>query len=252
MTKENLGNVYKIGDKIYDQAVYDKYLNNMRSERRALALGESIEFKGFPDYYSGITTRAFFTKQTLEELQSRVVEPVKRFANQYSIAIYPMDLWTPHVTLADLRYQPKTAMTKDEVLQRLTADKRVENANNTLAGKEMTFDVLFGGSAIVLAATKLPPEILEVREQMSRLAQEYRMGEKDMKNIVHITVARIAHNPRDSIQPANSNLFGRELMRLHYAILANAIHASIEGAELMSNQQFEAEHEYKLMRYLQE
>lgn len=247
---------YIIDGKTYDPDVYDKYLRNLRQGRRAAAYEGLPEFTGYPpDYHDGITLRAYFDEETLAQVDERVVGPIKKLAKKAHVKIYPNTLWTPHIALVDLKYRSETPGTREDVFERVAADSRVSESLQTLSEEKIVFDTLFaGGVAVTLAAAKIPDAVPSIRDKMTQLAGEYDMGEKNLNNIVHTTVARMGprNEPRKVVRNVlrrvlrmepDYNAFGRGLMQIHHGLVREPIVASFGGLDFMPNKQFQEEHE---------
>lgn len=237
---------YRIKDPLYKVVVYDKYLRNMRMGIRDLISGEIVPFTGFPvDQNNGTSLRAYYTDETTEVIYNRLIKPIEKSARTNDIQIYSGSLWTLHTTISDLRYLPgSTSGSYENILAEVANDPRIYEASARLENLEVTFDTLFGGNAIALAASHLPTQVLEARRQMTQIAKELGMGENDYANIVHITLARLAPNPTGT---KGFYPFARDLMKLHHGVLHDPIEARISRVEVMTNQQMDQVHHASLI-----
>lgn len=230
-----------------DAGVYEKYLKNLRTGRKAFKLDNLAEFTGYnPDHKERISIRAYLREQDNAQILERVIRPIKRLSESCGIELLPaVDLWTTHISIADMRYQQNTKLSKEETFDTIGSAPATVNALQKLKGTPLTFDFLLLDKSISLAASHIPASIIEARGDMSGLAKDVYMDMKDVANIAHITVARMGS--KASIQHNRStNAFGRKIMELHHGLLREPIRAMIDRADIMSNEEFMTKHEAAL------
>jgi|GEM_PF-5576689 len=242
--KIDVGDSYIINGNGYPKPVFDKYLDNIRKGRAQLGSGRITTFTGFEStHHDGITLRAFFDQSSQNEIAERIVKPIKQLAEESNVEIYSSNLWTPHISVADLRMNSDTTQNRDGTFENVASDPEVDSSLESLADMSVTFDTLIPGSAITLAASSIPDQIISVREAIKSVIERNEMKSKDFNNITHTTVARVAYVSPDS----STNVLGRGIHQLHIALVRNPIIAKIGFAELKTNEQFEKDNEWLLM-----
>lgn len=243
---EQVQNTIIKGGREFDTEVYNKYLRNLRTGRRAFAEGNIQEFRGWePDSDNGITLRAYLTPESDEIIKTRVTDPVSKLAKAFGLDLRATGVdWKSHVSIKDLRYRPNGGSSKEEVFERLKTALDRSKIIDDLEGQNIVFDTLWPGNALTLAASYLPKEILDVRGQMDQFGSEMHMEGKDIANIVHTSIARFGS--KENVNAKIANAFGRELMKIHHALVRDPIHATIDTAELMSNNDFLRKYEQGL------
>lgn len=210
----------------------EKYAGILKEGLSALARRAVEEFPGFLGLEDRFNVSMIFDPSSRAVFEQRVAEPITRIEEDLRLEFligdrdYPM-----HSTVLGAGCRDESMRTLR--FWRALNNPRLSAVSNQLLNLCIEFDqFLFNAKgAILLAASFIPPVVIEARQQLQSYYQEQDLEPSDMRNILHITAARATILPQKEDREGWLE-YKKQLLSLRNLILVEHLQLTV-GSDFM-------------------
>ena len=178
-----------------------KYAKIDRAGREALKHeGEIKKFEGFGEGIKRKFSTAFlFSVESEQELQSRILAPLEQIGNEAGINFYLAGRDFPiHSTVEEGLYQGSEESEMNALFSRLSSDEQRVLAEQMPARPLVYNYLLMDKGNVILTATSIPDEIIELRRKLSDFYTKHGLKPLPINDLLHITIGRMTELPASS------------------------------------------------------
>lgn len=194
--------------------VLRKYAGINQSGRKALEQGAIAEQKEFsPLLKNRFNASMRFNAESIGRLDEALLDELRELEKKSDIRLLLANRDFPvHSTLQEAAFEKSSDETDDQADQRRDEifsglrDNPDETLKKKLAGQQIDFKyLLIDKGNLILTADRIPAEILDARAELAKQYEAVGLKPSPIKNILHLTVSRIAELP--TAETDRKNLF---------------------------------------------